>query len=581
MVCFSREWVIKGRVDHNALSDLKFTPTFRSLMKLRGLESSQDALSFLVPNLGQLKNPQDMKDMDRACERILAAIEKSELIGIFTDYDVDGVCSAALMQRFLTNVGCRPPELFIPDRVSDGYGLNTRGIEELKAKGVSLLITADCGITSIQEVAFAKSLGMDVIITDHHELGGSTPDAYCILNPKQVDCPFFGEDLCGAGVVFHLIIALRSRLRQQGIDCLPNLKDELDLVAMATIADAVSLSGINRILVKEGLNILNATGRIGLAALVKVSGLNRELFSRDIGYILGPRINAAGRLSDAKKAFELLITKDESVAQNLAAELNQLNRVRQMEEQRVLAEVLSQLEGEVPLENVIVVAGENWHTGVIGIVASRLTSIFSKPSIVISIVDGIGVGSGRSVAGVDLHMAVSRISDDLNGFGGHKMAIGLNINESKIIPFARNLDGMLAAKEEQVKDFEVDLKVSPLDITPVFLGELDMLAPFGQGNPEPIFLIPSMEVVGVKKYAKAQCKLILKHSNRVFHTLRCTIDESSQKLTQYVDVAFTPVKMMTNGYQYLYLSLKAISPAAQIPEPLPFDSVCRTEPPRG
>ncbi len=576
MVCFSREWIIKGHIDHNALSDLKFTPTFRSLMRIRGLDSSRDALSFLIPNLGQLKNPQDMKNMERACERILAAIKKSELIGIFTDYDVDGVCSAALIQRFLTNVGCSPPELFIPDRVSDGYGLNTRGIDELKGKGVSLLITADCGVTSVQEVAHAKSLGMDVIITDHHVLGESTPDAYCILNPKQADCPFSGEDLCGAGVVFHLIIALRSCLRRQGIDCLPNLKDELDLVAMATIADAVSLSGVNRILVKEGLNILNTSGRIGLAALIKVSGLNRELFSRDVGYILGPRINAAGRLSDAKKAFELLITEDEVVAQNLALELNQLNRFRQMEEQQVLTEVLSRLESDAPLNNVIVVAGANWHTGVIGIVASRLTSIFSKPAIVISVLDGIGIGSGRSVTGIDLHTAISRVSDDLNGFGGHKMAVGLNIDESRILTFARALDGVLAAKEEQVKSFEVDLKVSPLDITPVLLEELEMLAPFGEGNPEPVFMIPSMEIVGMKKYTKAQCKLILKHSNRVFHTLRFTIDENSQQLTRYVDVAFTPVKMRTNGYQYLYLALKAISPAGQNPEPLPFDSVCKT-----
>ncbi len=561
MVCFSREWVIKGRVDHNALADLKFSPTFRSLMKVRGMENSRDVLSFLVPNLGQLKNPRDMKNMDRACERILAAIEKDELIGIFTDYDVDGVCSAALIQRFLINIGCRPPEIFIPDRVNDGYGLNIRGIEELSAKRVSLLVTADCGVTSVQEVAHANSLGMDVVITDHHELGGATPDAYCILNPKQPDCPFFGEDLCGAGVVFHLIIALRSRLRQQGIECLPNLKDELDLVAMATIADAVSLGGINRILVKEGMNILNASGRIGLTALAKVSGLNRELLSRDVGYILGPRINAAGRLSHAKKAFDLLITEDEVVAQNLALELNQLNRSRQMEEQQVLTEVLSRLDGEASLKNVVVVAGTNWHTGVIGIVASRLTSIFSKPAIVVSILDGVGIGSGRSVTGVDLHAAVSKVSEALNDFGGHKMAVGLNINEDRILSFARALDGALASREEQARSFEVDLKVSPLDITPMFLEELEMLAPFGEGNPEPVFMIPSMEVVGMKKLAKAQCKLILKHSNRVFHTLKCTIDESTEKLPRYIDVAFTPVKMRTNGNHYLYLSLKAISPA--------------------
>lgn len=572
MICFSREWIIKGRVDKSALPDLKFTPAFRSLMKIRGLEKPGDVLNFLSPNLGQLRDPRGMKNMEKACERIFQAIEKKEKIGLFTDYDVDGVCSAVLIQRFLINIGCEPPEVFIPDRVGDGYGLNIRGIKELHSKGVSLLITADCGITAAEEVGYARSLGMDVIVTDHHEPGAVTPDAYCILNPKQADCPFFGEDLCGAGVVFHLIIALRSRLRDKGIDCLPNLKDELDLVAMATIADAVSLSGVNRILVKEGLNILNASGRIGLAALARVSGLNRELFTRDIGYILGPRINAAGRLSDAKKAFDLLITEDETKAQALARELNELNRCRQVEEQQVLSEALGLLESVPALGNVVVVQGGNWHTGVIGIVASRLSAIFSRPAIVISVIDGVGSGSGRSVSGVDLYTSVSKVSGHLNDFGGHKMAIGLNINEEKIPDFARDLDSVLAAPLGLTKSFEIDLKVSPLDITPTLMEELDMLAPFGEGNPEPVFLIPSMEVVDTKKYARGQCKLLLKHSNRVFHTLRCTIDESSQELAHYIDVAFTPVKMRTNGHQYLYLALKAISPAGHSQEQFPSGS---------
>lgn len=573
MVCVSQEWVIRGRVDPLVLPDLKFSPIFRSLMRVRGLQTSGDVLSFLSPNLGQLKDPRDMKNMQRACERTLRAIEAEEKIGIFTDYDVDGVCSAALIQRFLINIGSQPPEIFIPDRVNDGYGLNIRGIEELKRKGVSLLITADCGITAVREVEHARSLGMDVIITDHHVVGCEVPDAYCILNPKQSDCPFFCEDLCGAGVVFHLIVALRSALRKQGIQNLPNLREELDLVAMATIADAVSLSGINRVLVKEGLNILNTSSRVGLAALARVSGIDRVLLSRDIGYILGPRINAAGRLSDARKAFDLLITEDATIAQNLACELNDLNRCRQKEEQQVLSEALCLLEeSDSHLGNVIVVAGTDWHTGVIGIVASRIASLFSRPAIVISLVDGVGVGSGRSVPGIDLHTAVSKVSEHLNYFGGHKMAIGLNIDDSKVLSFANALDGALVSHEENSKSFEVDLKISPLDITPIFLEELEMLAPFGEGNPEPVFLIPSMEVVGTKNYARGQCKLLLKHSNRVFHTLRCTLDHGTQKLSRFVDVAFTPVKMRTNGYQYLYLAVKALSPAGHNPSPFPSDS---------
>jgi single-stranded-DNA-specific exonuclease len=289
-----------------------------------------EVLNYLTPNLGQLKDPRGMLGIRKACERIVGAIDKKETIGVFTDYDVDGVCSAVLIHRFLVRIGCEPPVIFIPDRITDGYGLNRRGIEELHAKGVSLLITADCGITAVEEVGFANSLGMDVIITDHHEIDSLTPQAYSLINPKQPDCLFFGEDLCGAGVVFHLIVALRALLRERGFGDLPNLKDELDIVAMATVADSVSLSGVNRILVKEGLNVMNSTLRVGIQALVKVAGIKKEVISRDLGFILGPRINAAGRISDARKAFDLLTTDDETRAHALAQELDGLNRKRQI-----------------------------------------------------------------------------------------------------------------------------------------------------------------------------------------------------------------------------------------------------------
>ena len=560
MVCFSPEWVIRGQVDRDILPELKFTPIFRSLMRLRGMDSPDEILSFLSPNLGQLRDPRMMKDMDRACKRIARALEHKEIIGVFTDYDVDGVCSAALIYRFIVSLGQSPPVVFIPDRAIDGYGLNIRGIDELHDRGVSLLITADCGVTACREVDHANALGMDVIITDHHELGEDTPKAYSVINPKQPLCPFSGEDLCGAGVAFHLIVALRSYLRDQGVQDLPNLRDELDLVALATVADVVALSGINRILVKEGLNVLNSAARIGISALARVSGINRQLFSRDIGYILGPRINAAGRVSDARKAFELLTTQDEDEAQSLAHELNELNRHRQIQEHKVLKEALLMLDQGFEVGKVIVVAGTDWHPGVIGIVASRLASIFSRPAIVISIIDGIGVGSGRSVEGVDLHAAVSHAGDFLNDFGGHKMAVGLNIDEAKIIPFAGALDRLLKDSSGEKERYEVDLKISPLDITPVLLDELEMLGPFGEGNPEPVFMIPSMEVVGKKRFSKGQFKLFLKHSNRVFHTLRCSIDLDTKELPRFVDVAFTPVKMMGGGHNYLYLALKAISP---------------------
>ncbi|HVN72845.1 MAG TPA: single-stranded-DNA-specific exonuclease RecJ [Desulfomonilia bacterium] len=552
--------MIRGHVDDNALPGLKFTSAFRSLVRARGMVNQTDVLNFLIPNLGQLRDPRTMKGIRKACERIIRAIDHKEPIGVFSDYDVDGVCSAALIHRFLTAVGCNPPVIFIPDRVTDGYGLNRRGIDDLHAQGVSLLITADCGITAADEVSYANSLGMDVIVTDHHEVDDMIPDAYSLINPKQSDCLFFGEDLCGAGVVFHLIVALRSLLRERGVQGLPNLKDELDIVAMATVADAVSLSGVNRILVKEGLNVMNSTLRVGISALVKVAGIKKEVISRDLGFILGPRINAAGRISDARKAFDLLTTDDEKHAHELAQELDGLNRKRQIQEQNVLEMALKQLKDQPPLENVTVVWGRDWHIGVLGIVASRLVSLFSRPAVVISFMDGIGIGSGRSLVGIDLHRALGTTNGLLCSFGGHKMAVGLNITEEQVATLPLALNEAIGSQMCQERiTFEVDLKISPYDLTPAFLDELELLSPFGEGNPEPVFLIPSMEIVGRKDFGHGQTKLLLKNANRVFHTLRCALSSDLCEKGKSLDVAFTPVKMRLNGHSYLYLSLKALS----------------------
>ncbi|MGC9325097.1 MAG: single-stranded-DNA-specific exonuclease RecJ [Desulfomonilia bacterium] len=563
MVSISPQWVIRGHVDPTLLPGVKFSPVFRSLMWGRGIEDPDKLTSFLCPHLGQLKDPSAMKGMMDACQRIANALENDETIGVFTDYDVDGVCSAALLHRFLIHIGCRPPVVFIPDRITEGYGLNHRGIDELHGQGASLLITADCGVTAREEVAYATSLGMSVIITDHHELDGVLPEALTIINPKQSGCFFNDEDLCGTGVVFHLIIALRAFLRKRGWKNLPNLRDELDLVAMATVADAVSLAGINRILVKEGLNVLNSSPRAGISALVKVSGIKKEVLSRDLGFILSPRINAAGRIADARKAFSLLTTEDEHEAFDLAVELNRLNRQRQIHEQNVIEQALKTLEETHPLNTVTVAAQRDWHIGVLGIVASRLVSLFSRPAIVMSIVDGVGIGSGRSVSGIDLHACLAEVSHLLRDYGGHKMAVGLSIAEENIVTFSHALDHVVSQMPTYTTQrCEVDLKISPLDLTPGLLDELELLAPFGEGNPEPVFFMPRMEIVGRKRYGTGQVKLILRHSNRTFHTLKCSLDDTVSAPRMCVDVAFTPVKIRLNGHCYLYLALKALSPVS-------------------
>jgi single-stranded-DNA-specific exonuclease len=555
----SSSWVIRGQLDHKALPDLKFTPVFRSLMQLRGMRSSDEVMRFISPHLGDLRDPSQMLGMDLACKRLAQAIIQAEPIGVFTDYDVDGVCSAALIHRFLVKLGCPPPIVFIPDRTMDGYGLNVRGIDELHAQGVRLLITADCGITSVQEVEYAKSLGMDVIVTDHHEPEGDLPQAYCVINPKQPGCPFSSEDLCGAGVVFHLIVALRAELRMHGYSDLPNLREDLDLVAMATVADVVSLAGVNRIMVREGLTVLNSTGRVGISALAKVSGITRAVFAHDLSYILGPRINAAGRISNARKALELLTTDDADLATRIAAELHLLNRQRQAEELKVVKEAIAMIDGD-HLPPVIAVAGTNWHMGVIGIVASRLSERFSRPAVVISIMDGIGKGSGRSVEGIDLHTAIHTCAHHLRGYGGHKMAVGFSLDVDKIRPFTGALETVVSRMRPTGNQVEVDFKISPQDLSPELIKELDLLSPFGDGNPEPVFMMPAMEVLGTKRFENAQTKLILGQAGRVFHTLGFTLKGSMTHIPRYVDIAFTPVIRRLNGYTYLYLALKALSP---------------------
>lgn len=560
MLSPSSAWIIKGQLDKGALPGLSFSHVFRTLVRMRGLQTSEEIMRFITPRLNDLRDPRLMLGMQPACVRIGEALARGERIGVFTDYDVDGVCSAALIHRFMVKMGFEPPVIFIPDRAMDGYGLNERGIDALHAQGATLLITADCGITSVREVAYAVSLGMDVIITDHHEPEGALPKAFCVINPKQPACPFFGEDLCGAGVVFHLIVALRAHLRECGYTELPNLREDLDLVAMATVADVVALSGINRILVKEGLNVLNTAGRVGISALAKVSGLNHTVLAHDLGYILGPRINAAGRVSDARKALDLLTTEDADKAHHIATELHVLNRQRQTEEQKVVKEAISMLEQDGHLPPAIAVAGTNWHTGVIGIVASRLAERFARPALVISIVDGVGKGSGRSVEGIDLHAALSDCAHLLRGFGGHKMAVGFTIDAEKIRPFTSQLETIVARMRPSVPPVEVDFQISPLDVTPELIRELNLLSPFGDGNPEPVFMMPAMEVVSTKRMENNQTKLVLRQSGRVFHTLGFALNGMHAHLPRYVDIAFTPVTRRLNGHMYLYLALKALSP---------------------
>ncbi len=405
----------------------------------RGIADPGEAGKFLSPSLGHLASPNLLKGMDKGVERIYESIEKSEKITIYGDYDVDGSTSTALLLLFLREVGAKC-DYYIPHRIKEGYGLNGAAIEKIAQNGTKVIITVDNGITANNEASLASSLGIDLIITDHHQVPPELPKAYTIINPLQEECAYPFKGLSGAGIAFHFIVALRSYLRDRGFwkeKREPNLKNYLDLVALATIADIVPLKSVNRTLTVFGLKELSKKGRCGINALKTVSSIDEDKVSVGaVAFHMAPRLNAAGRLSVADTGVKLLLCEDEKTAENLALKLDSENRERQKIESNISLEAFEMVEkmGE-PLPSSIVLSSKGWHAGVIGIVASRLVEKFYRPAIVISVEDGVGKGSARSISGFDLHKALEACSEYLIKFGGHKYAAGLSIEPSGIADF--------------------------------------------------------------------------------------------------------------------------------------------------
>ena len=370
-------------------------------------------ISFLNPDYSRLYNPFLLKDMDKAVNRILSALENKEKIIIYGDYDVDGITSTSILFLFLKENGAIV-DYYIPNRMEEGYGLNLEAINKIKDKGTDLIITVDTGITAVNEVALAKELGMDVIITDHHECQAEVPQAYAVIDPKQEDCSYPFKLLAGVGVSFKLIQALAKKLNNENSIC-----KYMDIVSVGTVADIVPLIDENRILVKKGFEDIPNTQNIGLDALLKVSGYKGGPVTTGlIGFALGPRLNASGRIGDAKRGIELLITNDKEKAKMIADELNEENKNRQAMEQEIFNEAISLIEKEFDIKNtkVIVIAGEGWHQGVIGIVASKIVEKYYRPTILLTIEDGIAKGSARSVEGFNIFEALCESSQFLTKF---------------------------------------------------------------------------------------------------------------------------------------------------------------------
>jgi single-stranded-DNA-specific exonuclease len=478
-------------------SELSLPPVAAQILAGRGLDTKAKAEEFLYPSLSHLLDPFSLPDMDRGVDRVMQALRDKEKIMIFGDYDVDGITSTSLLFLVLNKLGGEVT-YYLPNRLIEGYGLSEEGILEAQRRGVSLIITVDCGITAVEEIAFAKNKGIDTIITDHHEPKEILPQASAIINPKTIPGGYSGGELSGVGVAFKLTQAIYRRLGQDESE----LEDHLDLVALGTAADIVPLVGENRIFTKFGMAQIAKTTKPGLKSLIFVSGiLGQRIGTGQVVFILAPRINAVGRLGDAELAIRLLTTRDESKAAEMSRMLNEENRRRKSIDEATLREALDLIEQDVDLVNdkAIVLASSGWHQGVIGIVASRLVERFHRPTIMIAIDGSEGKGSARSIPGFHLYEALKQCERYLFKYGGHKYAAGLSIHPDNIQPFRETFTqvaGARLSREDLIPRLSINAPLELEQINPELLKVLELFAPFGPQNMRPVFITEKLHVWG-------------------------------------------------------------------------------------
>jgi len=510
-----KKWILRnpslGKVNDIAFA-LDIPPVVAQLLVNRKIETVEEANIYIKATLSSLHDPFLIKGMELAVERILRAIKNKESIRLFCDYDVDGVTSAAFLTHFFRDIGVSVG-YYLPERMKEGYGLNEDAIKLIRKEGASLMITADCGITAVNEVELALSLGLDVIITDHHQVGSQgLPNAVAVLNPQRSDCQYPYRFLSGVGLAFKLALAVRTSLhKKMGWDKshLPNMKRHLDLVALGTIADVAPLTGENHVLVRHGLKVLTTTDKAGLVALKMVSDLDNKVSARSVGFALAPRLNAAGRMGKADSGFHLLTSVDLKEAKELAERIDVINQERKNIQGQVQEEAEYLISREINLEEdrVIVLASKNFHSGVIGIVASRIVEKYFRPVVLIALEGLIGKGSGRSIPQFNLHRAFTDCSSHLVQFGGHAYAAGLTIKEENVDLFRdeiKKVGRQFLSEENLVPEIYIDKKLDILEINEELYKQITLVEPFGSENPSPIFLIQSVRISNLKKMGQEQ-----------------------------------------------------------------------------
>lgn len=553
------EPVPRALIEAAACHDRGGAALLAQLLWNRGVEDPARVGAFLNPTLAQgLRSPMLLTDMDRATRRLADALAADETIAVYGDYDVDGISGAAQLVGCLRELGARPL-LHVAHRQREGYGLNAGALRRLHEAGARVVITADCGTANVAELTLAADLGMDVIVCDHHHAPTTRPPAWAVLNPMRADCDFPFKGLSGAGVVFYLLMGLRMELRARGRTPLPDLRRYLDLVALGTVADVVPLVDENRVLVAHGLRELDAERRPGLQAL-KAAALVERASVRGIGFRLGPRLNASGRLADAAIAVELLTTDDAERGRTIAAELEVLNAERRAIEDRMVQEAMALAAGA--RGPAVVVAGEGWHPGVVGIVAARLVDRFQKPALAIALDGDVGRGSGRSIRGVHLHAALSECGELLDGFGGHRQAVGFTVRRERVGLLGARLSASIerattAGDREPV--LEIDACIALAEITPRRAEALALLEPYGPGNPEPTLLardvrVESARVVGDP--TRPHLKLRLRQDGWTVPAIAFGLGHLPVRPGDRLDVVFTPRLSHWQGVQRLEIEVR-------------------------
>ena len=557
----SKKWQIY-QVNEKEIEELqekyKINKLLAIILSNRGIVKEEQIEKFLKPKRNDFYDPYGMPDMKITVERIIKAIENNEKTIIYGDYDVDGITSVTVLKSFLEERGLEVG-VYIPNRLDEGYGLNKNAVEKISQEGYTLMITVDCGISAIEEVKYASELGIETLITDHHEPGEELPEALAVVDAKRKDNTYQCRNLAGVGVVFKLIQAISIRL---GLEEKEYLK-YLDIVCIGTISDIVPLTDENRVIVKLGLKLVQQTRNLGLRSILQSTGYNK-IDSIAISFGVAPRINACGRMGHQEEALNLFLSKDAKEVNELTQKLNEYNKGRQEIEKNIFADAVCQIEeNNLQEKSTITLMGKNWHHGVIGIVASKITEMYFKPSILLCEEGDIGKGSGRSIPGFDLYEALTKCQKSIDRFGGHAMAVGITVDKEKFEEFRKKFEEI--AKENHIEEIVPILKIDSIisldEINKDMVESLKELEPFGEENKNPLFLFKNLKIDSIRALTEGKhLKLTVKENKNIVNAIGFNIGElaNEYKIGDRVDIVGNLEINTFNGVDNIQINIKDI-----------------------